>query len=581
VHGQSFLNGHPTAAGTAIYNYSNDQSARTIWYHDHAYSLTRTNVFAGLASAYLITDNDLSGEAGLISSGTIPGNGLTALTGQLGIPLIVQDKTFWDGPSGHDPGYGAVPPAGAAVADLWYPHVYEGDLDTNLPDMTLPTTATSHARWALTDAAALPPVSTVPEYFSDTILVNGAPYPTFTVPPRRFRFRFVNASQARFYNLQLYVADGTPDGITLVDIGEVDPNGNPILAPANRPGPAFIQIGNEAGFLPEPAVFSIDNGVTNLNSNRVMGYKLNSTALASRNRADQGVRVLVGGELIRAGAEPGDATIGNADRFNLLMAPAERPDVIIDFRGFTGKTLILYNDSPAPFPGGDIRNDYFVVNPSASGLPANYNDLTAIGGAPPTTAGFGPDTRVLMQFVVSGTEISEPTFADTVTALRNPSTGLPFVFANTQPADITPTVTKIKSLLEDNDQFGGRLRQLISDETVTAITLLDTPTDLATQNEVQRWEVYNMTADTHPMHFHLVNVKVRSRQQWAFNPDGSPVIPLQPLAGSPVLPPDPNEMGWKETVRMNPGEITTVDMQFTLPAGTPPPNSPGLCRCST
>ena len=33
----------------------------------------------------------------------------------------------------------------------------------------------------------------------------------------------------------------------------------------------------------------------------------------------------------------------------------------------------------------------------------------------------------------------------------------------------------------------------------------------------------------------------------------------------PPTPPDPNEMGWKETVRMNPGEVTTVIMQFNLP----------------
>jgi spore coat protein A len=33
----------------------------------------------------------------------------------------------------------------------------------------------------------------------------------------------------------------------------------------------------------------------------------------------------------------------------------------------------------------------------------------------------------------------------------------------------------------------------------------------------------------------------------------------------PARPPDPNEAGWKETVRVNPGEATTVIMQFKLP----------------
>ena len=53
-----------------------------------------------------------------------------------------------------------------------------------------------------------------------------------------------------------------------------------------------------------------------------------------------------------------------------------------------GTNLILYNDAPAPFPGGDPRNDYFTGAP----------DQTGIGGAPTPLAGMGPNTRTLMQF---------------------------------------------------------------------------------------------------------------------------------------------------------------------------------------
>ncbi len=70
----------------------------------------------------------------------------------------------------------------------------------------------------------------------------------------------------------------------------------------------------------------------------------------------------------------------------------------------------------------------------------------------------------------------------------------------------------------------------------------------------------NLTADAHPIHFHLVNVQILSRQAFKrgqFN--GTPNF-----VGAPI-PPDPNELGWKETVRMNPGECTTVVMQFKLP----------------
>ena len=75
---------------------------------------------------------------------------------------------------------------------------------------------------------------------------------------------------------------------------------------------------------------------------------------------------------------------------------------------------------------------------------------------------------------------------------------------------------------------------------------------------IEVWQIFNLTADTHPIHFHLVNVQVIQRQ------------PFQGVPGNlsfsgPPTPPDANELGWKETVRMNPGEATTVITQFTLP----------------
>ena len=136
MSGSSFINkGGP---GAAIYNYPNDQSARMIWYHDHAYGLTRTNAYAGIASAYLITDD---AETSLVTSGVLPNfDGYP-----LGIPLIIQDKTFWDGSS--DPDYNAVVPAGASRGSLWYPHVYE------------------QARWDISGGTP-PDISTVPEFFA-------------------------------------------------------------------------------------------------------------------------------------------------------------------------------------------------------------------------------------------------------------------------------------------------------------------------------------------------------------------------------------------------------------------------------
>jgi spore coat protein A len=403
--------------------------------------------------------------------------------------------------------------------------------------MTLPPACpNSTARWEQDPVQTLNFTSTVPEFFSDIALVNGAPYPTVALAPRRIRFRLLNGSQARFYNLQLYVADSSADGITLAATSDTDNNGNPILAPTNAPGPAFIQVGNEAGFLPAPALFW--NGKDNHNSNNVIGYKLASNF------------------------GPADPTLGNVNRYNLVMAPAERPDVIIDFRGFEGKKLILYNDAPAPFPGGDIRNDYY----------GGDFDLTCIGGAPSTQPGFGPDTRVLMRFEIGTSgSITELSFADTVKALQN---ALPVTFANTQPkTNLSPDeATKVKTLNEDKDSY-GRLRQRLGAPSVT--DYLSVPTDVAQKGEIQRWQIFNLTADTHPMHFHLVNVTIRQREQWAFDSNGAPLLPLRTIPGT-ARPADANEQGWKETVRMNPGEAVTVDMKFNLPTGTQPPPSPRL-----
>ncbi len=70
--------------GSQTYYYTNQQSARLMFYHDHAWGITRLNVYAGEAAGYLLTDTT---EQNLISSGVIPSDQ---------IPLIIQDKTFVD-----------------------------------------------------------------------------------------------------------------------------------------------------------------------------------------------------------------------------------------------------------------------------------------------------------------------------------------------------------------------------------------------------------------------------------------------------------------------------------------------------
>jgi FtsP/CotA-like multicopper oxidase with cupredoxin domain len=501
-HGSSFLNG--SDPGSAIYDYPNDQSSRLVWYHDHAYGITRLNAYAGLASAFLVTDD---AEAQLIKDGLIPD-----VPGYpLGVPLIIQDKSFVDGAT--DPSY---PVSGARPGDLWYPHVYAGP---PIPDMKLPASCGRTGRWKISGGRP-PSPSLVPEAFFDTNLVNGAPYPVLRVSPRRYRFRVLNGAQARFYNLQLYVADGSRDGITLKTGRAVDNHGNPLQVPANPAGPRIIQIGKDSGFLPAPVVL---------------------------NNPPQPV------EYVSTSA--GDPTNGNVRRYTLLLSPGERADIIVDFRGFEGSSIILYNDAPAPFPSGDIRNDYYPGAPN----------LSCIGGAATPRPGEGPDTRTVMRFDVDRSgAIREPDFNATLSGL---SARLPRVYAATLPGTpATRVPPKVKTLDENFDEHGRLLQQLGSPD---VSGYLSTPVDVVSQGETQVWQIYNLTGDTHPMHLHLVNVQIVRREAWRADSDGNPLLPLRPVPGS-ARPPDPNEAGWKETFRANPGEVTTIITTFDMPPGAPP-----------
>jgi spore coat protein A len=510
--GASFLNvpGTNPPAGTATYYYPMDQSARFVWYHDHAMGITRTNAYSGIASALLIVDDF---EIGMVNSGLLPD--------LVGIPLVIQDKTFV--PSNiltQDPTW-----QWGMESDLWYPHVYE----PNQTGGTGPNPSCADnpkGRWdygpclgatlPATSFYTLPtPASVVAEAFFDTILINGGVYPVVSVPPKRVRFRMLNGSQARFYHLNLYQESSTTAG----------------EANTNRPGPTMYQVGTEGGFLPAVAIHD------------------NTTPLLKL-----------------------DPVTANPDGpFNLLLAPAERADVVIDFNNVSaGTSFILYNDSVAPFPGGDARNEYFTGAP----------DQTSFGGAPPTLPGFGPNTRTLLKIVVTaGSGDNVPTsswLSQLNTQLQNNfltgnQPGL--LYNNGNPAVPGPLpymgpVNRQLTLNEDFDDYGRLIQTLgtsvsIGNDNQGLITFgrpYESPaTETPSAGATEVWQLFNLTGDTHPIHFHLVNVQIIQRQ--LFTGDPSTGITL---VGNP-FPPDPNEIGWKETVRMNPGEVTTIIAQFNLP----------------
>ncbi len=472
-HGSSFLNNqvlNPGAKnGQAEYYYPNDQSARLMWYHDHAIGITRLNAYAGIASGYVITD---AAELALVPQIPSPVDAKTFY-------LVFQDKIFVPANiSAMDPSWPTIMPASKA-GDLWYEHVYNpADLGP-APPLPLPT------------------VSCVPEFFGDTILVNGLVSPFMEVEPRRYRFRMLNACNSRFLNPRLVYAKG-PD---FPDSTE----------PSNTAGPAFLQIGNEAGFLPQVA-------------------------------------------LVNA---PGTQ--------QLLLAPAERADLIVDFSGVApGSILLLYADVPAPFPRGDPANDYTPGNPKT----------------PSSIPGFSPNTRTLLQIRVKSGASDAPLMGLTLPPLSpaplvTQTPGVPIVpvvnpdgTATVTGADGKSQTGKLRQLTlnEDFDAYGRLIQRLGTNVSVHppsfARNYLDSPaTETPSAGDIEIWQIANLTGDTHPIHFHLVNVQMLSRQSFSVRQyTGTPNFTAQPAA------PDPNELGWKETVRMNPGEVTTVIMKFDLPA---------------
>jgi FtsP/CotA-like multicopper oxidase with cupredoxin domain len=181
--------------GTATFQYPNNQRAATLWYHDHTLGMTRVNVYAGPAGFYLLRggpdDMAIDSRFGTqaVLPGPAPGVGANPFGTFYEIPIAVQDRSFND-----DGG-------------LFYPDTRE--FFDGFPGPYIPGTDISPI-WN-------------PEFFGNTVVVNGRTWPFLQVEQRRYRFRFLNGCNSRFLVLKF-----------------------------NDPAVDVWQIGTEGGFLPAP-----------------------------------------------------------------------------------------------------------------------------------------------------------------------------------------------------------------------------------------------------------------------------------------------------------------------------------------
>jgi spore coat protein A, manganese oxidase len=452
-----------------VYTYPNTQEATTLWYHDHALGRTRLNVYSGLAGFYLIRDARDTGRAD---------NPITLPGGDFEAELMIADRQF------------------DRNGQLFFPSGLPGNpTGINGP----PPNPDRHPYWN-------------PEFFGDVVTVNGKSWPFMTVQPRRYRFRIVNSSNARFYEM------------SLVNVAN------------QAAGPSIFQIGSDGGFLNAP---------------------------------------------VRLGA-------GNVPQ--LLLAPAERADIIIDFAGQAGRTFTLVNTANAPFPSGDPPDPntsgqimQFVVNQPLVGVDSTFNPA-APGAA-----------RLRAANIVN----VRPTGA--------PSKRRQLVLVEVEGPG-GPEGVLLNNSQWDGNRAGAATATVIPGSVSNGAGISATETPQVGSTEI--WEFANLTEDAHPIHLHLVQFQVINRQNmtldttsedqpttyraaWdalfpggtfggvtydrgTFIPGFGPPLDYatgnagalggnlafgQFLMGGVIAPPA-NEAGWKDTLKLLPKQVTRIAVRF-------------------
>jgi len=223
----------------------------------------------------------------------------------------------------------------------------------------------------------------------------------------------------------------------------------------------------------------------------------------------------------------------------LLMGPAERFDVICDFRAFAGMTVHLSNTNP-PAP---------VVTPAPSLTQVMRIRVkqTASSGAPMSIPGPGS--------LPSNGEL------DGLVALGPPQLSGGAVAGRMITLNEVGAETPVWRLNINGRPFG--------DPSPVVETL--------PWNGVEDWYYVNTTGDTHPMHTHLFTFKVMGRYNfdaggYAAKYGGANGVPQQeistlaPFLKSPLIAPPGAEVGFKDTVKANPGQVTVIRARFKLPS---------------
>jgi FtsP/CotA-like multicopper oxidase with cupredoxin domain len=437
--------------GTAVFQYPNAQRAATLWYHDHTLGMTRLNVYAGPAGFYLmrggpgdvVIDRRNGGRAFL--PGPAPALGDPAGMKYYEIPLAIQDRAFNDDGS------------------LFYPSTrsfFEGLEPGDLQIPFIPDEACDG------EPSDVSPIWN-PEFFGNTMVVNGRTWPYLEVEPRRYRFRILNGCNSRFL----------------------------ILAMDN--GQAFWQLGADGGFLPEAI------------------------------ELDQ-----------------------------VVLGPAERADVIVDFTGLAvGSEIVLTNHAPdEPFGGGEPGVDFEPSDPDSTGAVMKFVVVPSTGPDASTPPG---DLRLPVVTPIGSAKITREL------SLNEQDSATVRVLADEEGNWVTPVVLDCDD--PEAVPFGpteARLGIMDEDDNPVSKKWEDPITEHPSIGRPEVWELYNFTADAHPIHIHEIQFQVLDRQSLATDEEGMAMVPAVLVDDS--RRPEPWETGFKDTVIAYPGEVTRLKARFTI-----------------
>lgn len=374
------------------YHYNNFQHPGTLWYHDHAMGLTRVNLLAGLVGAYVIRQPSAELALGL------------PYDEEFDRPLVVFDRSFCT----------------------------DGSIFMN----STGNNPSVHPQWR-------------PEYFGDAIVVNGKAWPRMTVRRRKYRFRIINASNARFFKFYF----------------------------TNRLG--FIHVGSDSAYNAKPEMIN-----------------------------------------------------------ELLVAPSEIADVIIDFSKSSSDSAVLYNDAPSPYPSGDPVDE--------------------------------ANSQVMKFIVKAGHE------ADTS---KIPSRLIEYPSPNMSDASVTRYITLYEHMsgmdnMTSKDDMGMHdMHKRITHFDINGMSYDAPATETPKVGSTEIWNVINLSMHNHPMHIHLglfvaldqtELVEMDEFKKCMIKVNDAIKCNVDKYTRGKKIGVPAHEKGWKNVYKMMPGYVTRILVRFSF-----------------